>query len=219
MSELVASPWAQSAAALGLSFILSLAVALVYTHLDRGAAPSRAFAQALAVSGVVSGLIVLAIGDSIARGIGLVGALTVIRFRSTLKDPRDLIFAFAALATGVAAGSHAFFVAIFGTAAFLLGTTLVSLPWFAPREACDAILSLRTREEPGSLEALSRALQTECREFSLVRVRQAGAGGQEHAYHVTLKRPEGQVALVQAVERVRGVEDTMLVAFDQSPVM
>ena len=73
------------------------------------------FVQSLAVAGVVSDLVVLAVGDNHARGIGLVGALTVIRFRSTLKDPRDLSFAFASLATGVAAGAHAYAAAVLGT--------------------------------------------------------------------------------------------------------
>src|SRR5688572_776132 len=130
--------------ALLLSFVLSLTVALVYKHLSRGMPQVRTFPQTLAVSGIVSAIIVLSIGDSIARGIGLVGALTVIRFRSNLQDPRDLIFAFAALATGVAAGAFAFDVAIFGTILFLVATLLVARPWFANRETFNAILSFQT---------------------------------------------------------------------------
>ncbi len=77
---------------------------------------------------------VLAVGDNVARGIGLIGALTVIRFRSTLKDPRDLIFAFASLATGVAAGAHAYAAAVLGTVVFLAGTAVAA--WlFGPSSA------------------------------------------------------------------------------------
>src|SRR5688572_31996953 len=124
-----------------MAFVLSLSVALVYKRLSRGVPQIRTFPQTLAVSGIVSAIIVLSIGDNIARGIGLVGALTVIRFRSNLQDPRDLIFAFASLATGVAAGAYSFQVGIFGTMLFLLAAILVSRPWFTRTQTFNAIVS------------------------------------------------------------------------------
>ena len=154
---------------LGLSFALSLTVALVYKRLNRGAPQVKTFPQTLAVSGIVAAIIVLSIGDNIARGIGLVGALTVIRFRSNLQDPRDLIFAFAALATGVAAGAQAFVVAVVGTALFLAAAMLVSMPWFARTDSFSAILSFQTAAGATESEEISRVLRSQCREFSLVR--------------------------------------------------
>lgn len=214
MSAYANLSWILPALPLGLSFALSLSVALVYTRLSRDTGYSRPFAQSLAVAGVVSCLVVLSIGDSIARGIGLVGALTVIRFRSTLKDPRDLIFAFAALATGVAAGAQAFVVAGLGTATFLMGMVLVSLPWFGSTDPIDAILSMRTSGDPDGAESISRVLRARCAAFSLVRVRQTGTGEQEHAYQVRLKAPADRAGLVAAIEQVTGVGDAMLVAYD-----
>ena len=201
-------------AALGLAFLLSLTVALVYARLHRDVPSSRPFTQALAVAGVVSAIIVLSIGDSIARGIGLVGALTVIRFRSDLKDPRDLIFAFAALATGVAAGAYAWAVALGGTAIFLGATVLVSRPWFAKSETFDAVLSLRTPAAGHESEAITAALRAHCRSFELVRVRQAADGAQEHAYQVTLRQPGDRVALVGTMKQMAGVDDALLVTLD-----
>ena len=126
-----------------LSFGLSLAIAIVYKYLSRGVPQVRTFPQTLAVCGIVSAIIVLSVGNNIARGIGLVGALTVIRFRNNLQDPRDLIFAFAALATGVAAGAHAFVEALFGTMLFLVAAVLVSRPWFTRTQTFNAILSFQ----------------------------------------------------------------------------
>jgi uncharacterized membrane protein YhiD involved in acid resistance len=200
--------------ALGLSFALSLAIALVYTRINRDSPNGRVFAQTLAVAGVVSSMIVLAVGDNIARGLGLVGALTIVRFRSTLKDPRDLIFAFAALATGVAAGAHAFEVAVLGTVVFLGANILVSRPWFASVNAFNAVLSLRTAAGSDDVERISRVLRMECREFALVRVRQAGPGTQEHAYQLRLKQPERQSELVRAIEQIEGVDGALLVAYE-----
>jgi uncharacterized membrane protein YhiD involved in acid resistance len=200
--------------ALLLSFLLSLTVALVYKRLSRGLPQVRTFPQTLAVSGIVSAIIVLSIGDSIARGIGLVGALTVIRFRSNLQDPRDLIFAFAALATGVAAGAYAFDVAIFGTILFLLATLLVSRPWFAGAQTFNAILSFQIAGDTKESEEVSRLLQNRCQEFSLVRVRQSSPGFQEHAYQIRLRQPDRERDLVRELEKISGIQDALLVAYD-----
>jgi uncharacterized membrane protein YhiD involved in acid resistance len=207
-------PGLLSAVSLLLSFGLSLMVALVYKKLCKGIPQTKTFPQTLAVSGIVSAIIVLSIGDNIARGIGLVGALTVIRFRSNLNDPRDLIFAFAALATGVAAGAHSYMVAIFGTSVFLLATILVSRPWFARTETFNAILSFQTSGNGTESAEVSRLLQSRCHEFNLVRVRQSLPGLQEHAYQIRLKQPDRQGDLLHELETVRGIQDALLVAYD-----
>lgn len=209
-----------AAAALALAFLLSLAVSWIYTRLHRNTAYSRNFVQALALAGVVSALIVLSIGDSIARGIGLVGALTVVRFRSNLKDPRDLIFAFAALAVGVASGAQAFGVALLGTALFFGGTLVVTRSWFAPErgkvDTFDAILSLRLSGNGDGLDSLTRALRAQCDGHALARVRQTGDGAQELAYQLKMKQPDAKVALFQTVERIPGVAGAQLVAYDDT---
>jgi uncharacterized membrane protein YhiD involved in acid resistance len=198
------------------AFGLSLTVALVYKVITRGAPQVgvRTFPQTLAVSGIVSAIIVLSIGDNIARGIGLVGALTVIRFRSNLQDPRDLIFAFASLATGVAAGAYAFQVGIFGTMVFLLATILVSRPWFTSTQTFNAILSFQLGEGEGESPKISQLLRTRCHEFNLVRVRQASPGWQEHAYQIRLKQPDRQGELIRELQHVPGIQDALLVAYD-----
>jgi uncharacterized membrane protein YhiD involved in acid resistance len=202
------------AVALLTSFALSLTVALVYKMISRGNQQTRTFPQTLAVSGIVSAIIVLSIGDNIARGIGLVGALTVIRFRSNLNDPRDLIFAFAALATGVAAGAYAFQVGIFGTMLFLLATILVSRPWFTKRDSFMAILSFQLGEGKDESPEVSQLLRSRCQQFNLIRVRQAGPGWQEHAYQIRLKQADRQSELIRELERVPGIQDALLGAYD-----
>ena len=197
-----------------LAFMLSLAIAMVYKYLNHGVSQVKTFPQTLAVCGIVSAVIVLSVGDNIARGIGLVGALTVIRFRSNLQDPRDLIFAFAALATGVAAGAHAYLVAVFGTGLFLAAIVLVSRPWFVRPHAFNAILSFQTAGSVNGSDEIARVLKALCHEFTLVRVRQASPGLQEHAYQLRMKHPDRQGELLQELERVHGIQDALLVAYD-----
>jgi uncharacterized membrane protein YhiD involved in acid resistance len=197
---------------IGLAFVLSLLVALTYVQVQKSATVQHTFVQSLAVAGVVSAVVVLAVGDNVARGIGLVGALTVIRFRSTLKDSRDLIFAFASLATGVAAGAHAYAVAIAGTLVFLAGIVL-SARLFRPEASFDAILTLRTKGDVDGLATLARVLQQYTTSHLLVRVRSLGESEQEHSYQVTLKHDQARAALMRDVERVAGATNALLVAY------
>ncbi|MEO7776213.1 MAG: DUF4956 domain-containing protein, partial [Fibrobacteria bacterium] len=81
-----------------LSFVLSAAIAITYEKTFRGLSYSRNFVQSLILGSIVSGMIVQAIGDNLARGLGMLGALSIIRFRTSFRDPRDIIFMFAAMA-------------------------------------------------------------------------------------------------------------------------
>jgi hypothetical protein len=71
------------------------------TH--QGVSYSRSFVVSLVAAGLVSTVLMLAIGNNLARGIGIVGTLALIRFRMQLHDPMDMMYVFAAFAGGVAA--------------------------------------------------------------------------------------------------------------------
>jgi hypothetical protein len=213
--ELFTTPWALQAASFGLAFLLSLSIAGLYARLHRGVPYQPSLALTIAVAGVISAIVVLAIGDSIARGLGLVGAVTLVRFRSNLKDPLDLLFTFASLAAGVAAGAQAFFVAIAGAAVFVVGTLVASRFWLARGgDTFDAILSFRTNGQPPALEALATTLHAYTDGHAFVRMRQV-PGGQEHAYHVKLRRPDARGQLFAALELVAGVDDAELIAYTE----
>jgi hypothetical protein len=62
-----------------------------------GLSYSRNFVQALVLSSVVAATVMQAIGDNVGRGLGMLGALSIVRFRTSFKDPRDIMFLFAAL--------------------------------------------------------------------------------------------------------------------------
>lgn len=98
-----------------MAFVLSSTIALVY-HLTT---PKRIglgqFVQTMVLGSIGAAIIVLAIGDSVGRGLGILGALAIIRFRTTLKQQRDIVFVFSALGVGMACGMYGFNVAVIGT--------------------------------------------------------------------------------------------------------
>ena len=102
------------------AFASSHVLALVYVWSHRGLSYSQSFVQTLVMAGVATSLMMLVIGNNIVWGIGMIGALALVRFRTNLREPRDMIFIFTALILGIASGTRAFAVVIVGTVAFSL---------------------------------------------------------------------------------------------------
>lgn len=208
--------WDLAVAALLLAFAISTVIAWVYSLTYQGVGYLRSFTQTIALSGVVSALVMLAIGDDVARGLGMVGALTLVRFRATLKDPRDLMFVFASLAAGVACGVQAFVVAAVGGAIFVVAACWVSWSRFGTRQQFDTVLRFRAMADVEPTDQVRTVLDRHCRKLSLIDVRSVGAAFQEHAYHLALSRPGVETRIVQELERIPGVEDAMLIKQDAS---
>src|SRR5690606_40617042 len=82
------------------------------------------FFQALILGAVVTTMVMMAIGDSLARGLGVFGAMAIIRFRTRIEDPRDVLFLFAALSTGLAVGVYGFTISFVGIVLFVLVAAL-----------------------------------------------------------------------------------------------
>ena len=93
-----------AASSLTLAMGLSFGISALYTATYQGVAYLKGFAQTLALAGLASAAVMLCVGDSIARGIGIFGAVNLVQVRSTIKDTRDLMFVFITLAAGVACG-------------------------------------------------------------------------------------------------------------------
>jgi uncharacterized membrane protein YhiD involved in acid resistance len=206
--------WDLALAALLLAFALSTVVAWVYVLTYQGVGYLRTFVQTIAMSGVVAALVMLAIGDDVARGLGMVGALTLVRFRTTLKDTRDLIFVFSSLALGVACGVQAFSVALAGTGVFVV--TMLFLTWsdFGSRREFDAVLRLRAPSQAEYEERLRWVLGRHCRKLSLINLRASGDASQEYAFHVKLSRPDSEGALMRELEGIPGVQDAIMLKQD-----
>ncbi len=80
-----------------VAFANSHVLALVYVWSHRSLSYSQSFVQALVMASVGSAMMMLVIGNNIVWGIGMVGALALVRFRTNLRDARDMVFVFVSL--------------------------------------------------------------------------------------------------------------------------
>lgn len=105
-----------------------LAIYLVYRNFYRGVIYSENFAVLLILVCGVTAFIIATIGTNIVLTLGMVGALSIVRFRAPIKDPLDVGFLYWGIAAGLASGARLYTVALFGTALVglaYIGMTLV----------------------------------------------------------------------------------------------
>lgn len=110
-----------------LSFTLGVFIVIIYqwTHAK---APQKSFTDTLIILCMLISVVMVVIGDSIARAFSLVGALSIIRFRTAIQDPRDIGFVFFALAAGMAVGAkESTSPAIAVVATFLIGIIILCM--------------------------------------------------------------------------------------------
>jgi F0F1-type ATP synthase membrane subunit c/vacuolar-type H+-ATPase subunit K len=194
-----------------LGLVLSIAIGVTYEKTFRGLSYSRNFIQALILGSVVAATVMQAIGDSLARGLGMIGALAIIRFRTNFRDPRDIIFMFAALAVGIACGVNSYSVGIVGTAGFCGAAFLLYYSPFGSYRFFDGLLRFTVAGDSPHKQALEEVLTQYCKVFALVTLREAAQGKRlDYAYHVKLKQGRHSHDFVNAIKKVESVEGVNL---------
>ncbi|MBN1307132.1 MAG: DUF4956 domain-containing protein [Chitinispirillaceae bacterium] len=188
-----------------LAFLLSTVIAITYDRTFRGLSYSRNFAQAMILSSIVASTVMQAIGDSLARGLGMMGALAIIRFRTVFKDPRDIIFMFATLAVGISCGVYGFGVAVVGTLGFCGAAILLYYSPFGQTRAYDGMLRFNIGAEAHGRTAVETTMREFCRRFMLITLRETTQGNRlEYSYHIKLKPKKLKD---EFLVRMKGVED------------
>jgi len=197
------------------AFVMSHVVAAVYVWSHRGLSYSQSFVQALVLSGAVAAMMMLAIGNNIVWGIGVVGAMALVRFRTNLRDPRDIVFVFASLVTGIAAGTRAYILGALGTLIFsLIALYLAKVP-FAIRKSFDGLLRFTAPWDGAAGVAATECMRRHCRRFVLATVRGVGQGeASEHVYHVRFRGDDSRQHLARELSAVQGLSGITLLVED-----
>lgn len=189
-----------------MAFLLSSIIALTYERTFQGLSYSRGLVQSMVLGSIVSCLLMIAIGDNIARGIGIVGSLAIIRFRTNLRDPRDLVFLFAALGVGVAAGVQSYITAILGASIFCLIVFVLYISPFGARRKSDGLVRFQIPAGVQAIGQVTTIMQSNTRNFVLVTMRNVAQGQiVDYAYQVKLSDPDDNVRLIQQLEQIDGI--------------
>ena len=130
--------------ALALAFAMGLFINFIYRKTFRGVMFSKTFGVALMALTMITTLVILAVTSNVVLSLGMVGALSIVRFRTAIKEPLDIAFLFWSIAVGIVLGAGLIPLAVFGS--IVIGGMLLL---FAKRRGADApyLLVLRCRNE------------------------------------------------------------------------
>jgi hypothetical protein len=194
------------------ALVLGFVVARVYQR-ARSEAPSS-FTATLVLLSVLIAMVTQVIGDNVARAFSLVGALSIVRFRTVVRDTQDTAYVIFAVAVGMAVGASSLFVAAAGVA------TVSAAAWLVRRESATSgalpfVLQARVALGQEALALLGPTLDQFASSRRLVEVATARQGmATEVSFRLALRQDDAGHQLVMALNRVDGVQGVSLRRLD-----
>ena len=207
--------WVAPLTALVAAFVFGQVLAWTYERTYRGLSYSRGFSHTLVLVCIAASILILAMQYSLLAGLGLFGILSMIRFRTDLKTPRDLVFVMAAACVGVACGVGAVLEACLGSIAFGGVALYLYTGPFGSRTRFDGVLRFRMSGTMELEPALSELMQRYCRRRELLSTAEIGQGeARELVYQVKFFRPRDREALLMDLRENFEAHDTRLMLQD-----
>ena len=190
---------------LGAALVLGLVVSLFYmlTHKKEGFAPS--FAVTLVLLPMIISVIIMLIGDNVARAFSLAGAFTIVRYRSAPADPKDITYIFATLAIGLALGlGYVGYAVLFAVILCLVALALSAVRYGVPH--CEHMLVKITIPENLNYQGLFDDIFKEyASSFRLKKVKTTDFGALfEVVYFIELKKDCDQKEFIDKIRSRNG---------------
>lgn len=153
------------------AFFLSSIIVITYEFTTKSIHRPVHFLQSIALISIVAATVMQAIGDSLARGLGMLGALSIIRFRTVLDDPRNMAFMFASLAVGISCGVFGFEIATIGTLIFCLGAIILRFSPLSTSKELIGALKIELPKEGDQEAEFNKLLNIYCYHYELESIR------------------------------------------------
>ncbi len=194
-----------------LAVVLGLIVAAIYRATHKGLSYSQSFTQTIVFVSVVVALVMMVIGASLARAFALVGALSIIRFRTVVKDTKDTSFVFAALALGMAAGTSNYKLAGAGLV-FISGLAwFMHLTNFGALYKSEFILRFVFDQAKDSTAYLER-IKEAAKRSNLLNIEPSGDGQLlKLTYDIQLDKEADAQKFIASLSQVEGVSEVIMI--------
>jgi uncharacterized membrane protein YhiD involved in acid resistance len=149
-------------------------------------------------------MVLQAIGDNVASGLGMLGALTVVQFRTNLRNPRDMIFIFAALGTGISCGLYGFHIAVLGVSLFCISAFVLRFTPFHFGNHAEWVLFIRSYDARPDVTLMTKIINDYCKAHSLQSVESERDTEKKFVYiyefAIVLKDESLQQNLIEGIE-------------------
>ena len=196
---------------LASSVIIGLVISLVYLFTHKKEGYSQAFCVALILLAPIVGLVILLIGNNVARAFSLAGAFALIRFRSAPGDPKDIAFVFLSVVMGLACGMGYWLYAAIATVVICLVIIILHLTNYAGKKGDVYTLKITVPETLNYVGAFDETLNKYTNSFKLVRVKSVDFGALfELSFTVELKDDKQMREMLDDLRAMNGNLKIML---------
>ena len=186
------------------AFAFSSLIAITHRITYSGPEYPKHLFQSLALGSIVAAMVMMAIGDSLARGLGAFGALAMIRFRTRVQDPRNILFIFASLSSGLAVGVYGFTIAFAGTILFCGMALVLHYTNFTTRGQIKAELSIRM-QNADARSSIQQSLEVYTQQYhekgTTIRENRINA-----QFSIVLLYPSDHFQLLESLRALEGVD-------------
>lgn len=193
--------------ALGLAFVLGLFIFIVYKKTYSGVMYSDSFGVSLIAMAMITCLVIIAVTSNIVLSLGMVGALSIVRFRTAVKEPMDIAFLFWAIGAGIVLGAGLLPLAIIGSV--IIGIIIVL---FSTRKVGNTPYILVVNCADDDTENTVREMVTASAKKHLLKAKTVNATGIELTYEVRLK--DDNTDFINKLSASAGVSNAVLVTYN-----
>lgn len=198
---------------LAVALICGILISLFYRATYKGVSYSSHYVISVIMLAMITALVIMVIGNNLARAFGLVGAMSIIRFRTAVKDTQDIMYIFFSLAAGLACGAGMYAIALTGTLFIGFSLVIASAVYAenpAKREYLLQIVHLGSRVEK---DLFNKVLERYVSKFNLVNVKNlTDDRGEimEFSYYIMLKKESRSPQMIEELKKLPNVDKVNL---------
>ncbi len=193
--------------ALGLSFVLGLFIFAIYKKTYQGVMYSDSFGVSLIAMSMITSLVILAVTSNVVLSLGMVGALSIVRFRTAIKEPMDIAFLFWSIAVGIVLGAGLLPLAVIGSV--IIGIIIVI---FSTRKVGDTPYILVVNCENENSENMVSEMIKQDAKKSILKSKAVSKLGIELTYEIRIKN-DG-TGFINKISNAGGVTNAVLVTYN-----
>jgi len=192
---------------LSISFIIGLFIYFLYRRIFSGVLYSKSFNVALIGMTMITATVIIAINSNLVLSLGMVGALSIVRFRTPIKDPTDLIFLFWAAVAGIVTGAGFYTLAVIGS--LIIGLILFFFIKSSTPES-PYLLVVNCANDQAE-QQLEHHIAKGVKKFN-VKQKSVTPGNIEITFEVRMKDQTG--AFVNGISTIQGVQSAVLISYN-----
>ncbi len=194
--------------ALAVSFVLGLFIMQVYKKTFKGVMYSESFSISLLALSLITTLIILAVTSNVVLSLGMVGALSIVRFRSAIKEPMDIAYLFWSISVGIVTGAGLIPLAVIGSV--FIGIVMVI---FVNRKTTKNpyILVINCSDDDAENNALIKLSKT-VEKYNVKSKTVSPVNGVEVTIEISLK--EQSTKFINEISKLNGISNVVLVSYN-----